>query len=577
MQQLQLNGGNGDYEDGTPRCYSCQSCHMRPVTGTGANKRGVPVRSDLPLHDMTGGNYWMPEAIDYLNSQGKLRLGGDMSADQIAAMYDGALRAKEQLDLAATLSVTGNSVRIVNHTGPKLISGYPEGRRIWLNVKWYDGNGDTLREDGEYGEIGIIVNGVQVKSLKNLEDPNTKIYEAHMGMTQAWVSQLVGLGCDPQIALSYNRMSGLPSGTLGELAGGTLGATHETFHFVLNNTMVQDNRIPPYGMSYNEARKRNALPVPASQYGGGPVYEYFDEVALNPPAGAASAEVRLIYQPTSWECIQFLSLANNGNNPFLADEGANILEAWLNTGIAEPYVTASATWGGTPPAGCTAGTPILLSASPGHQQVTLNWNEISDPVPIGYRLYYDQAAKGQFVAELAGTSYTDTGLTNEQEFCYKVTCYTDTDTCESDFSNILCATPTQPGQAVEATVGSLQTGMRVKEGKGKNATTSFELTSTFVQGDGVVIQATVSDESGSPVENATVVIAISGPEIVNLTTGPSDANGVVEATWNTQSPNKRGNGGTATGDYTETITGVTASRFTRDGVPVSITFTITIQ
>ena len=49
-------GGNGDYEDGTTRYYSCQSCHMRPVTGQGCNKNGAPLRTDLPLHDMTGGN-----------------------------------------------------------------------------------------------------------------------------------------------------------------------------------------------------------------------------------------------------------------------------------------------------------------------------------------------------------------------------------------------------------------------------------------------------------------------------------------------------------------------------------------
>jgi hypothetical protein len=236
---------------------------------------------------------------------------------------------------------------------------------------------------------------------------------------------------------------------------------HETFHFVLNNTMVKDNRIPPYGMSYDLARVRNALPVPATQYGGAPggTYDYFDEVALSAPAGALSATVSLMYQPTSWEYIQFLYLANNGNDPaqggnaFLGEEGVNMLDAWLNTGMAEPYVMASTTWG-TPPGECNATIPTMLAASPADKQVSLNWQEIpGDPDVTGYKLYYDQAGKAQFVADLlcppesmdACTSYTDTGLTNGQQYCYKATSYSDK--CdESGFSNILCAIPTQPGQ-----------------------------------------------------------------------------------------------------------------------------------
>jgi len=599
---------DGNYQNPpAPRYFSCQSCHMRPVTGEGANKKGVPVRTDLPLHDLTGGNYWMPEAIAYLNGEGKLRLGGDMSANLVTAMLDGALRAKEQLNLAATLSLSGNgnSVKIVNHTGHKLISGYPEGRRMWLNIKWYDGTGGLIREDGKYGLL-TDSNGdpvtvpnpadgpdVQVETILDLHDPNTKIYEAHMGMTKEWANQLLDLGYDPELALGYDRITGLPDFKLGELATSTTVTEHETFHFVLNNTVVKDNRIPPYGMSYDLARVRNALPVPVNQYGApaeGEEYNYFDEVPLNAPGGAQSAEVSLMYQPTSWEYIQFLWKGNDGSNAFLGEEGVNMLDAWLNTGMAEPYAMASTTWG-TPPGGCNATTPTLLAVNPGDKQVSLNWQEIPGDADVtGYRLYYDQAQKGQFVADLscppdppdppdptACTSYTDTGLTNGQQYCYKVTSYSAA--CESDFSDILCAIPTQPGQAVLAgVVEEMQTGKWVKEGKGKNATTNFVLTSDFVQGDGVVIRATVQDKDGASVPDATVTIAISESESVELTaeltTGPSDTNGVAEATWNTQSPNKKGQGGTTPGGYKATTIGVTASGFVWDQIPTSTTFTI---
>jgi len=575
------DGGNrsGDYEDGDPRYYSCQSCHMRPVLGQGCNKN-PPYRSDLPLHDMTGGNYWMPDAIKYLDTQGKLRLGGGMSALQVAAIDDGKLRAKQQLNLAATMSVNGNTVKIVNHTGHKLISGYPEGRRMWLNVKWYDGSNNLLREDGEYGTISVALDGstTQISSLINLDDPNTKVYEAHYGLDQGWAAQLVALGYSPDIPLSFDRTTGAVTHTLGELASAETGTTIETFHFVLNNMVVKDNRIPPYGMSYDTAQVRNALPVPASQYGNpgpGGAYNYWDEFVLNPPAGAVSATINLLYQPTSWEYIQFLHLANTRQNAFLANEGANMLDAWLNTGMAEPHVMASAYWGSAQPE-CNAPTPTLLSATPGNNQATLNWNDVhsADSMVAGYKVYYDQSGKAQLQAD-AGltTTYTDTGLTNGQVYCYTITSYYD-QLCESAFSNIICTVPNNSGQA-RAGVSTIKTGVYTKSGKGKSQTLTFTEQTSFNAGDTVTIQAIVLDTTTQqPVQNAVVDMIISGPESTTLTSSSSDANGLTETNWQTQAPGKRGRTGTTPGSYTATVTNVTVSGYTWDNVMTSTSFTL---
>ncbi len=344
-------GTDGNYEDGTSRYYSCQTCHLRPVTGTGCNKRGAPLRRDLPLHDMTGGNYWMPEAIKYMDTLGRLRLGGGLNSTQLAALDDGVTRAMKQLSEAASLTVVGDTVRVVNLTGHKLISGYPEGRRMWLNVKWYDADENLLREDGEYGQIGVVVNGVNVESIVDLEDPYTKIYEAHYAMTQEWANQLLDLGYPSDLALGYDRYTGSVDFALGDLAAQAPGTYHETFHFVLNNHVVKDNRIPPYGMRYDLAEDRNCLPVPADQYGNpgpGGVYDHWDDIVLDPPVGSVYATIDLLYQPTSWEYIQFLYLGNDKTNAFLADEGDFLLDVWLNTTMAFPYVMVSATWG-TPP------------------------------------------------------------------------------------------------------------------------------------------------------------------------------------------------------------------------------------
>jgi hypothetical protein len=162
---------------------------------------------------------------------------------------------------------------------------------MWLEVKWYDSADALLRTDGEWGplfdENGLPVEvtdpasgqPVQVKSILDLDDPNTKIYEAHYGLTQEWANQLLGLGYPADLALGYDRLSGDVEHTLGDL-----GAE---------------------------------------------------------PAGAAWADVNLQYQITSWEYVQFLYLANDGSIPFLADEGVNMLEAWLNTGMSAPYTMAS--------------------------------------------------------------------------------------------------------------------------------------------------------------------------------------------------------------------------------------------
>jgi hypothetical protein len=563
IYQAATNGGSisANYENPEQdRYYSCQTCHMRPVTGTGANKRGVPVRRDLPLHDMTGGNYWMPSVIEYLDD--------------------------------------GRELSVINHTGHKLISGYPEGRRMWLNIKWYDSAGSLLREDGAYGPLFddsdqpvMVVNpadgsNVQVKSILDLHDSNTRLYEAHMGMTSDWAKKLTdpppdGFGYDPSIGLAYDRysMSTDPVHTLGELAGMATGESLETFHFALNNTVIRDNRIPPYGMSYDEAKRRNASPVPADQYEGSPggVYEYYDEFNLSPPTGAKTASIDLLYQPTSWEYIQFLALANDGSVPFLANEGAYMLEAWLNLGMATPFVMASTSWHDEPET-CDTETPTLVDAIAADSEVTVAWAPAASETAGHYYLYYDQGGKAQLVTELdclaADCSYTDSGLTNGQNYCYKLTVADAPTECQSDFSNIHCATPQQAGQQQEVGVTTIQTGKWVREGKGKHATETFVFTDSFSAGDQVSLRMLVTTESGTPVSGATVSLAIDGPESTSVISDSSDNDGFAVAAWATQRPNKKGVGGTSSGPYTATVSAVSSGQYDWDGNANQASFSI---
>jgi hypothetical protein len=221
----------------------------------------------------------------------------------------------------------------------------------------------------------------------------------------------------------------------------------------------------------------------------------------------------------------------------------------------------------------------LVSAVPSSQQVDVTWQPVDQPVD-GYKLYYDQAGKAQLVADVGpDTTYIDTGLTNGQEYCYKVTSYyTDSATdalCESGFSSILCAIPNAGGQ-LSVGVDTLETGRYVTQGKGKNAVTVYEpLVTSFTAGEGVVIRAHVIDvATGQPLQNATVDISITGPDPVSLATVPSDASGIAEVTWQTKAPNRKGVGGTTPGAYTATTANVTATGYTWDGLATFSNFNI---
>jgi hypothetical protein len=356
---------DANYEDGTPRYYTCQTCHMYARTGKGCDKNQAPVRTDLPQHDQTGASHWVADAIIYQDDKGTLVFGGGLTQDKRDMMLEGKVRARDQLTRAGSLGATqvGNhlQVRITNLTGHKLITGYPEGRRMWLNVVWKDGGGAVVHEDGAYGPLPraavLDLDGVphQPESILDLDD--TVVIEAEPGMDQEWAAQLSSLGYPDAMVLGYDRFTDAVDHTLGELRTSEPGEDFHTFHFVLNNVMHEDNRIPPWGMRYDDARVRNALPVPYDQFGNpgpGGVYDHWVDYDFDVPVGAVTAEVKLFYQQTTWEYIQFLWLENDQLGPFLGQEGVNMLDAWLNTGMAAPVEMAAAT---APVSSVTFGVP----------------------------------------------------------------------------------------------------------------------------------------------------------------------------------------------------------------------------
>jgi hypothetical protein len=586
------------YETSMPdnRIARCQDCHMRDVVGAGANKNGAVVRPDgsvehpdsgQPLHDLTGGNVWVSAVLasavpgspnydaanDALLNQGPATLTLDLNAGQgidPVALLAGADRAAQQLELAASITdvsydaVTGElTFRVQNQTGHKLISGFPEGRRMFVNIKGYQGANLTTEINPYDAAIGTL------KGLPHSQSSPPTV------AGEAYVDELV-----------YESH---PSSTI--------SGEQETFHFALGDGRYKDNRIPPIGFDIANAADRMSVSVwhgvedpdlyTAAEYAGG-----YDEVSINVGAGLDSVEIGLYYQTTSREYIEFLRDEINGTghttlpaeayvaqtDPFfdqLRAWGDTIWQLWthnMNRPGAAPYLMTAASVGGTPPD--AAPTPTLLTAQPGQKQVTLTWSNEhnADMSVIGYNVYYDQADKAQFVAAVGlTTTYVDLDLTDGQTYCYKVTSLTAV--AESTYSNILCATPDTPSQTTAAGVTALETGFYETTGKGPNKVTTFVPATSFAPGDTVIVRASVFDSNGLPIEGATVDLSITGPESIALTTGASDANGIAEASWATQRPNKRGAGGTAEGSYTATVTGVSGT-FPWDGVMTGTTFTL---
>ncbi|MCK4537834.1 MAG: T9SS type A sorting domain-containing protein, partial [Candidatus Krumholzibacteria bacterium] len=259
---------------------SCQDCHMRDTYAKGANVTGVNDRADLAIHDLTGGNTFIPKMIS------------EFFPDEVdeAQLNDAILRARSMLQKAASLEVIpedfGVSVKVTNETAHKLPSGYPEGRRIWLNIKALDVNGQVIYESGQYDYTEALL----------LKDPQIKIYEIEPGVS-------------PPLAAA-----------LGLTAG-------KTFHFVLNDTIYLDNRIPPRGFT-NAAFEEIQSPVIDYIYEDG---QYWDTTPYALPAESDSVIVTLFYQTTTREYVEFLRDENVTNSM-----GQDLYNSWVNNGKSAP-------------------------------------------------------------------------------------------------------------------------------------------------------------------------------------------------------------------------------------------------
>ncbi|WP_420643755.1 hypothetical protein [Candidatus Leptofilum sp.] len=282
---------------------TCQDCHMRDVTGVGGaffgNASSSPVRNDLPLHDLTGANNWVPTIIP---QHPVFSATFNSNPDRLAALNAGVDRATAMLQNAAELdiSLTGTQlvVTVTNNSGHKLPTGYIEGRRMWLQVEAYDADGALIYSSGTYdAATGHLT-----------EDSDLQLYEAKHGISTDLAAQL-----------------GLPAG--------------ESFHFVLNNEILHDNRIPPRGYDFAAFEAAGAAPYTSgaadpARYANG---QYWDTTTYMLPAEPEVVIVRLMHQVASREYIEFL----RDESPFFGNPNSNgqiMYDLWEANGRSHPTV-----------------------------------------------------------------------------------------------------------------------------------------------------------------------------------------------------------------------------------------------
>ena len=335
------------------KANKCQDCHMRDVVGRGCDDDSARIRptessahpaSGLPLHDLTGGNLWLTTilatmvpgnpAYDAVND-GLLRdnvanltfdpeKGEAQIDDSWEELLAGAERASNQLRMAGSITAlrlnksTGAlSFRLQNNTGHKLISGFLEGRRMWVNIKAYR-NDLLVHEINPYDMATGTLKGPTfgLPLGANEEHRDDLVYE-----------------CKPSSSLT------------GEA---------ETFHFALATGRHKDNRVPPKGFQKAAAAQRLAEPVmngasnPAyfsdAEYAGG--YDLVQGIAL--PAGTDRVEVTLYYQGTSKEYVEFLRDEINGAGNLPAINGDPGIPRYLINGPdAQAFFGGLAGWGET--------------------------------------------------------------------------------------------------------------------------------------------------------------------------------------------------------------------------------------
>jgi len=343
----------------------CQDCHMPKLkheytdTNTGTYNAdpwlvgGFPYGKDrapdggTAMHKLTGANRDLPEMMKALYPQVDLEIigiptGNDprvfpgMLSDR-GPMWDRAKRNTEvTLRDGASLQITqpptevvGQAgvyemkVKVINKSGHRIPSGYPDGRRFWLAVQAKDAASAVVYESGVYDAASATLKTTATEAFKRSLG---KVIDATVvgGNAVQVYERITGL-CTSSDSTKNSTLLGAPF--VYPDASASVGAPLTTCSpspSVLNNFILFDNRIPPKGFDAAQARLSgvkfwNYDPstfVPTEQQGrytSAQLAGGYDEVTyrFTAPTGAVlSASAELQWQTHSREFMEHLRTAD---------------------------------------------------------------------------------------------------------------------------------------------------------------------------------------------------------------------------------------------------------------------------
>ncbi len=298
------------------RGETCQTCHLpvvdHPVQVASFGSFPNTLRDGAVRHQLLGSAAWQLRAIaDTIPDPAPgIALYLDANADRIDTFMRGAASVEIRASALAFDTATA-TVRITNLSGHKLPTGYPEGRRMWLEVDVVDATGRVVAGSARYDATTATLEA----------DPQARTYEAHLGVRQAD------------------------------------GTAQPGFHFVLADALLDDTRIPPEGFA--PAADDDDAPLGRDYVDPGTgQYRNYDEPSYTLPSlcgtGTLTLRARLRFQATTREYIEFLrDHAPVSLDPAMAGQswGQLAYAAWTDHGGATPIEMASA--------------EVVLGASPG--------------------------------------------------------------------------------------------------------------------------------------------------------------------------------------------------------------------
>ncbi len=304
---------------------TCQGCHMPDATENPAHACAAEQNNrtgNMPVHRFVGGNTWVPAVLrdEYPNLQRTAEYNATIAAATSNLQNNAAVvevTAPAVVQPEDTLEV---SVKVTNLTGHKLPTGYTEGRRMWINVEARDASNELIWQSGAYNtSTGVLT-----------EDAQIKVYHLEPGI---W---------------NHNGTNQCDI---------TDGGGNPIFHFVLNNCIAVDNRIPPLG--FTGAADLETRPVnysyPETSPGSGKLVNYDTttyEIQIPPlTVSPVTVQARLYFQVASNDYVEFLRdqavtfdfpndcIPRSGGTPALS-RGEILYDLWTEYGRIAPVSMA---------------------------------------------------------------------------------------------------------------------------------------------------------------------------------------------------------------------------------------------